>query len=227
MDLAKVWRRAPTLPWLLADRLRRLTHLAYYRRIARIGARTRIESDGDIINPSNDPDRVRIGRRCVIRGELFAAAQGGGLVIGDDCFVGHESFVWAWDPIPLTIGDRVLISHHVNIHDSDSHSLDPALRHAHFQAIAREGHPIFTPDVATGPISIGDDAWIGYGASIARGVSIGEGAVVGFRAVVTKDVAPWTVVAGFPAKSVRDLDAAREIREQVADVPRRPAAKGD
>jgi maltose O-acetyltransferase len=215
MDLAMLWRRGATLPWLLIDRLRESARMSYYRRIAQIGAHTRIENDGKIINPSNDPARIRIGERCVIRGELFVAAQGGGLAIGDDCFIGHESFMWAWNETPLTIGNRVLVSHHVNIHDSDSHSLDAPLRHEHFKAIARIGHPAFVPDVATAPIRIGDDAWIGYGASIAKGVTVGEGAVVGFRAMVTRDVAPWTVVAGFPARPVRDVQAAQRVRERM------------
>ena len=51
-------------------------------------------------------------------------------------------------------------------------------------------------------IVIGDDAWIAAGAFIGPGVTIGAGAVVGARAVVMKDVPPWTVVAGNPAKFI-------------------------
>lgn len=53
------------------------------------------------------------------------------------------------------------------------------------------------------PIVIRDHAWIAAGAFIGPGVTIGEGAVVGARAVVTKDVEPWTVVAGNPARVIR------------------------
>ena len=55
----------------------------------------------------------------------------------------------------------------------------------------------------TGDIIIGNDVWIGYEAVILAGVSIGDGAIVGARAVVTKDVPPYTIVGGVPAKPIR------------------------
>lgn len=54
-----------------------------------------------------------------------------------------------------------------------------------------------------GNIVIGSDVWIGYEAVIMQGVTIGDGAIIGTRAVVTKDVAPYTIVGGVPAKAIR------------------------
>lgn len=54
-----------------------------------------------------------------------------------------------------------------------------------------------------GDIVIGNDVWIGYEAVILAGVTIGDGAVIGARAVVTKDVPPYTVVGGVPAKEIK------------------------
>ncbi len=54
-----------------------------------------------------------------------------------------------------------------------------------------------------GDIVIGNDVWIGYEAVILSGVTIGDGAIIGSRAVVTKDVPPYTIVGGVPAKSIR------------------------
>lgn len=54
------------------------------------------------------------------------------------------------------------------------------------------------------PITIGNWVWIGAGAFIGPGVTIGDGAVIGARAVVVKDVAPWTVVGGNPARRIKD-----------------------
>lgn len=54
-----------------------------------------------------------------------------------------------------------------------------------------------------GDIIIGNDVWIGYEAIILSGVTIGDGAIIGTRAVVTKDVPPYTIVGGVPAKPIR------------------------
>ena len=54
-----------------------------------------------------------------------------------------------------------------------------------------------------GDIVIGNDVWIGYEAVILSGVTVGDGAIIGTRAVVTKDVPPYTIVGGVPAKSIR------------------------
>ena len=54
-----------------------------------------------------------------------------------------------------------------------------------------------------GDIVLGNDVWIGYEAVILSGVTIGDGAIVGARAVVTKDVPPYTIVAGVPARPIR------------------------
>ena len=54
-----------------------------------------------------------------------------------------------------------------------------------------------------GDTVIGNDVWIGYEAVIMSGVKIGDGAIIGTRAVVTKDVPPYTIVGGVPAKPIR------------------------
>lgn len=75
-------------------------------------------------------------------------------------------------------------------------------------------------DVATawdnrGDIIIGNDVWIGFEAVIMAGVHIGDGAIIGARAVVTKDVAPYTIMGGVPAREIRKrFDAATVERLQ-------------
>lgn len=64
------------------------------------------------------------------------------------------------------------------------------------------------------PVTIGHDVWIGHGAIIMPGVTIGDGAVIGSGAVVTKDVAPYLIVGGVPAKPIRERFP-RAVAEQV------------
>lgn len=63
-----------------------------------------------------------------------------------------------------------------------------------------------------GDIVIGNDVWIGYDAVIMAGVTIGDGAIIGTRAVVTKDVEPYSVVGGVPAKEIRKRFAPKLIK---------------
>jgi acetyltransferase-like isoleucine patch superfamily enzyme len=63
-----------------------------------------------------------------------------------------------------------------------------------------------------GDVTIGDRAWIAYGAIILPGVTIGEGAVVGAGSLVTRDVEPFTIVAGVPARKIKDRNRALEYR---------------
>ena len=64
-----------------------------------------------------------------------------------------------------------------------------------------------------GDIVIGNDVWIGYEAVILSGVTIGDGAVIGCRAVVTKDIPPYTIVGGVPAKPIRKRFDEETIKE--------------
>ena len=65
--------------------------------------------------------------------------------------------------------------------------------------------PISRPLVSKGKVVIGENVWIGDKATILPGVSIGDGAVIGANAVVTKDVPPYSVVVGNPAKIINKV----------------------
>lgn len=74
------------------------------------------------------------------------------------------------------------------------------------------------PELAK-PITIGDDVWVGGAAVICPGVTIGNNAVVGAGSVVTKDVEPYTVVAGNPAKLIRRLEQQGQQQQRGAAAP--------
>lgn len=177
------------------------------RATGRIGRATRLLPSARILNALSKSEAIVVGENCIVGGELFVFAHGGNISIGDWCYIGENSRIWSGTSV--AIGNRVLISHDVKVMDNLTHPLDASARHAQFKAIHSRGHP---RDIELGdrPVVIGDDAWLGAGAIILRGVTIGEGAIVAAGAVVTKDVAPYTVVAGNPARLVRTLEAPDE-----------------
>jgi acetyltransferase-like isoleucine patch superfamily enzyme len=168
---------------------------------ATIGSNTRIFSEAKINNNLDDKTKIVIGNNCDVRGELMTFGHGGEIIIGNYSFVGERTKIWSAKKI--IIGDRVLISHNVNIHDNNSHPLDSKLRHEDFKHIATIGFQKVN-DLKEKEIIIKDDVWIGFNSIILKGVTIGEGAIVGAGSVVTKDVEPYTIVAGNPAKFIKN-----------------------
>ena len=86
----------------------------------------------------------------------------------------------------MTIGDWVLIGWDVTITDTDEHD---------WPGLGRR----------CAPVTIGDNAWIGARSIILKGVTVGEHAVIGAGSVVTRDVPPYALAAGSPAKVIREL----------------------
>jgi len=157
-----------------------------------------------IQNLSGKRENIKIGDNTFIRGELLLFAHGGNIAIGNWCYVGENSKIWSAKKI--TIGNYVLISHNVNIHDNNAHSLDADKRKKQYEEILTIGHPKEGEQYLNEKeIVIHDHVWIGFNAIILKGVTIGEGAVIAAGSLVTKDVEPWTVVAGNPAKVIRYL----------------------
>jgi acetyltransferase-like isoleucine patch superfamily enzyme len=89
----------------------------------------------------------------------------------------------------VEIGDRVQIGPHVTIHDNSFHDL-------HDRNLVPESKPVI----------IEDDVWLASNSTVLPGVKIGRGAVVAAHALVNRDVEPFTVVGGVPAKTVMRLD---------------------
>lgn len=108
------------------------------------------------------------------------------LSVGVRSGVGANSFIDAGGVIE--IGNYVMISHLVSI-NSQTHPTVPP-----YHSVIRE------------KTKICDHAWIGASSVILEGVEIGEGAIVAAGAVVTKSVAPYTIVAGVPARKIRDVE---------------------
>lgn len=157
-----------------------------------LGNKSKIHPTGRIENLRNIKNAIQVGSHTHIRGELLTFGHGGKIQIGNYCYIGEQSRIWSASEI--IIGDRVLISHQVNIHDNISHPLDPKARHEQYKAIISSGHPTDGLDLKPSPINIGNDVWIGFNATILRGVKIGDRAIIGAGTMITKDVPADTTV---------------------------------
>ena len=102
----------------------------------------------------------------------------------------------------IEIGNHVMFGPGVHIHGGN-HIFDRVGQY--MDQVVKDG--------SDGKIIIDDDVWIGANAIILKGVRVGEGSIVGAGAVVTKDVAPYTIVAGNPAKKIRDRFSPELIEE--------------
>lgn len=130
---------------------------------------------------------------------------------------GHEKIaIRQWgEGAALTIGSFCSIASSVTIFLGGNHRLDWATTFPFGHIFQEElggteikGHP-----ATNGDVMIGDDVWIGHGATIMSGVSIGSGAVVAANSTVAKDVMPYEVVGGNPAKFIKS-----RFRKEIIDL---------
>ena len=146
--------------------------------------------------------RIVVGRGSLIAGQLATETPQSRIEIGDNVVIGADTIIDCVTTI--RIEDDALISYQCLISDSDNHSVRASIRKRDL-ADWRDGGKHDWSTTASAPVTIGRGAWIGARAIVLKGATIGEGAVVGAGSVVTRDVAPWTIVAGNPARVIRTL----------------------
>ena len=164
--------------------------------------------------------RCQVHGRVAMDGDMPLVYGPGDIVIGDGVIISNRN-TWivglkVYPDAKLEIGDRVTLGYmnlisvaksvrigndclfagEVKILDNNSHSLDYMQR--------RANAPLEPEDVA--PVVIEEDVWIGTNCMVLKGVTIGRGAVIAAGAVVTKDVPPFTVAAGNPARVIKRIE---------------------
>lgn len=139
---------------------------------------------------------LRLGRWSWIGHGTKIRVHEGETSIGAKTVLGQECTISAFQHV--SIGRECIIADRAMFIDFDHIVEDPE------QAIRKQG-------LYSKPVRVGNNVWIGYGASILRGVTIGDGAVIGTYAVVTKDVPANAIVGGIPARVLRMRDAPERL----------------
>ena len=120
------------------------------------------------------------------------------------CGVRIQGGAKVWQPWKLTIGDNSWVDGGISLYSVDEIKIGANAVISDGAFICTATHDISSPtfELQTNPVTIGDSAWVCAKSIVLPGITVGEGAVVGAGSVVTKEIAPWTVVGGNPAKFI-------------------------
>ena len=164
------------------------------RRLRGVCAAGRFRTTGLRLDPGVSfevPSRVCIGRDVTLYGgSFFVTGREGRLEIGEETHIGRLAMVSALGGV--SIGRRCAIASGFTVY-SNTNSVHE-----------RPEEDVLDNPVVLAPVEIGDDVWVGANVTVLPGVRVGDHAVLGAGSVVTKDVPDWAVVAGVPARKIRD-----------------------
>jgi acetyltransferase-like isoleucine patch superfamily enzyme len=171
------------LPW---------NRLLLHRELARRQAFARPPVHGDLLEGLRD-GRIEIGPHTLLEPDVWITAPAPGRIrIGEGCFLNIGVMLAAVERVE--IGDHCMLANNCFVTDGN-HRFDDRDRPVPWQG--------FTTD---GPTRVGDNCWLGANVVVTSGVTIGERCVIGANSVVTKDVEPFTIAAGVPARPLRHID---------------------
>lgn len=173
-----------------------------FKKSATLGVNVKFRSTSNCVNESNNKSNIVVGNNSLIGGTLCTQMDGK-IITGDYFYLGSNSTLGSIESIK--IGKCVIISNDVKIYDNNNHPTSPEAR----EYMSMNGYSNDNwrwKHAARAPVVIEDNVWIGQYATILKGVTIGKGSIVATKAVVTKNVPPYTIVAGNPAKVVKKID---------------------
>jgi maltose O-acetyltransferase len=134
--------------------------------------------------------RLRAGRRVIIM-DGFHAFHGKNIRLGENVYIGRNAEFHAGENSSIEIGDDILFgpSVYIDTHMHNFQKTDVAMK--------KQGR-------TEKSVVLGRDIWVGAKAVLLSGITIGEGSIIAAGAVVTKDVEPYSIVAGVPARVIRN-----------------------
>ena len=173
------------------------TLLRYGHYFAHVGKGVRFVGTPEFDPDFGQPLVVSLGQGVVFYPRISIRGRGQ-LKMGDGCSInGGVIFGMTCD---LTLGSHVMVADNVSFRTAD---------HAYSDLVV----PMMLQGERSLPIVVGDDVWIGANATILRGVVIGRGAIIAAHAVVSKDVQPYEIVGGVPAKKIGSRLPADKVAE--------------
>ena len=167
------------------------------RRVKSYGANTVIQG---YVDARGSNCEITIGNECTLQGLLVTEHNDATISIGNNVFIGANTVLDCAHAIVLE--DDVLVSYECLLLDSNNHSQNFDTRKNDLPDV-KNGREYNWSAIPSKPIRICRGAWVGARSIILKGVTVGEGAIVGAGSVVTKDVEPYTIVGGNPARVVK------------------------
>lgn len=179
-------------------------------RFLKAGPGTRIEATCiDVRIKQESRPYVVVGNYSHVGGTFVFERGLGTITIGNKSSIGGGSKIICTQEGGIQIGDNVMLAWGCTLMDSDAHSLNPEIRanDAYDWKCGVDAGRIGAfkdwSQVRSAPIIIENNAWLGFESAVLKGVRIGRGSVIGARSVVTRDISPFGIYAGNPAKFVR------------------------
>lgn len=180
--------------------LNRKKALYQYKKNAIIGVNFSVLPKARLYSRTN-PYNISIGNNVEL-GSIIYINKGAKLKIGNYTTIRYSTEISIAKE--MIIGDYVIISNNVIIYDNNTHPTDPETRIE--MSMSGFYSELWDTDKSSfAKVVIEDNVWIGQRAIIQKGVTIGKGSIVAQGAVVTKDVPPYSIAAGNPAKIVKYL----------------------
>jgi acetyltransferase-like isoleucine patch superfamily enzyme len=174
------------------------------------------------------PANIHLGKQVYLDSQVYLHALPGGIHIGEGTSLMHGTIfhVFNYRNLPhagITVGKHCFFGEYTCIRGQGGVHIGDGVYTGTQVQIAAVNHVYSDPDqfikdqgITAEGITIEDDVWLGSNAVVIDGVTIGKGSVVGAGAVVTKDLPPYSIAVGVPAKVVKDRHDASAIKQQVA-----------
>jgi acetyltransferase-like isoleucine patch superfamily enzyme len=177
------WYQRNSLPWNRA---------AIHRQLMRRGAFARWPLEGNVLEALRE-GRLEVGEGVLLEPGVWITAPDAARVrIGPGTFLNRNVMVASQELVE--IGAHCMLANGCFVSDA-SHRFDDLERPVTWQGFESKG-----------PTRIGDNCWLGVGAVVTSGVTIGERCVIGANSVVTRDIPPYSIAAGAPARVLRSIE---------------------